>query len=80
MKEKLEEHARRLQRTVEELGRRNYNLEREGRVLRRLVGDYESQNRFLKGFALIVFILGQLVVRLYLLDLFNGNNICVTIF
>jgi len=80
LKEKLEEHARRLQRTVEELGRRNYNLEREGRVLRRLVGDYESQNRFLKGFALIVFILGQLVVRLYLLDLFNGNNICVTIF
>ena len=79
-KEKLEEHTRKLQGTVEELGRRNYDLRREGRVLRRLVGDYEGRNRFLEGFALMVFILGQLVVRLYLLGLFDGNNACVTIF
>src|SRR6266540_1837921 len=78
-KEKLNEHARRLQGTVEELGRKNYYLERESRVLRGLVGDYEGQNRFLKGFALMVFILGQLVVELYLLGLFDGNNACVTI-
>ena len=80
MKEKLEEHARRLQRTVEELGRRNYNLEKEGRILRGLVRNYEGQNRFLEGFVLIVFILGQLVVGLYLLGFFDGNNACVTIF
>src|SRR6266508_1269589 len=79
-KEKLEEHIRKLQGTVEELGRRNYDLEREGRVLRRLVGNYESRNKFLKGFALMVFLLGQLVVGLYLLGLFDGNNVCVTIF
>ncbi len=79
-KEKLEEHARKLQGTVEELGRKNYYLGREGRVLRGLVGDYEGRNRFLKGFALMVFILGQLVVGLYLLGLFDGNNACVTIF
>src|SRR6266540_1445940 len=36
-KEKLEEHARKLQETVEELRRRNYNLGREGKVLRRPV-------------------------------------------
>src|SRR6266545_7644152 len=80
LKEKLEEHARKLQGTVEELGRKNYYLEREGRELRGLVGDYEGQNRFLEGFALMVFILGQLVVGLYLLSLFDGNNACVTIF
>src|SRR6266545_1832260 len=80
LKEKLNEHARRLQGTVEELGRKNYYLGREGRILRRLVGDYEGQNRFLEGFALMVFILGQLVVRLYLLGLFDRNNVCVTIF
>ncbi len=57
-KEKLEEHARKLQGTVEELGRKNYYLGREGRVLRGLVGDYEGRNRFLEGFALMVFILG----------------------
>ncbi len=80
MKEKLEEHVRKLQETVKELERRNYDLGREGRVLRRLVGDYQDQNRFLKGFALIVFILGQLIVGLYLLGLFDGNDVCVTIF
>ena len=79
-KEKLDEHARRLQGTVKELGRKNYYLGREGRVLRGLVGDYEGQNRFLEGFALMVFILGQLVIRLYLLGLFDGNNACVIIF
>ncbi len=79
-KEKLEEHARKLQETVEELGRKNYYLGRESRVLRGLVGDYEGRNRFLEGFALLVFILGQLVVGLYLLGLFDGNNACVTIF
>ena len=41
-KEKLEEHARKLQGTVEELGRKNYYLEREGRVLRGLVENYED--------------------------------------
>src|SRR6266498_1048729 len=79
-KEKLEEHARNLQGTVEELGRKNYYLGREGRVLRGLVGDYEDRNRFLEGFALMVFILGQLVVGLYILGLFDGNNACITIF
>ncbi len=53
---------------------------REGRVLRRLVGDYEGRNRFLEGFILMVFILGQLIVGLYLLGLFDENNVCVTIF
>ena len=60
--------------------RKNYYLGRESRILRRLVGDYENQNRFLESFTLIVFILGQLVVGLYLLDLFDGTNVCVTIF
>src|SRR6266536_2359108 len=72
-KEKLDEHARKLQGTVEGLGRKN-------RVLRGFVGDYEGRNRFLEGFALMVFILGQLVVGLYLLGLFDGNNVCITIF
>ncbi len=79
-KEKLKEHSNRLQGTVEELEGKNYYLKKKGRVLRGYVGDYQGQNRILKGFALIVFILGQLVVRLYLLDLFDGNNACVTIF
>src|SRR6266540_2735285 len=79
-KEKLEEHTRKLQETVEELGRRNYDLRREGRVLRGFVGDYEGRNRFLEGFVLMVFILDQLVVGLYLLGLFDGNDVCVTIF
>ncbi len=79
-KEKLKEHSNRLQGTVEELEGKNYYLKKKGRVLRGFVGDYQGQIRILKGFALIVFILGQLVVRLYLLDLFDGNNACVTIF
>jgi len=78
-KEKLEEHTRKLQGTVKELGRRNYDLGREGRILKEFVRDYQDQNQFLEGFTLMVFILGQLVVRLYLLDLFDGNNVCVTI-
>ncbi len=65
---------------MKELGRRNYYLGQEGRVLRRLVRDYQGQNRVLEGFALMVFMLGQLIVGLYLLGLFDGNNICVTIF
>ncbi len=76
----MEEYTRRLQGTVEELGRRNYYLGQEGRILRGLVEDYQGQNRVLKGFALMVFILGQLIVGLYLLDLFDSNNACVTIF
>ncbi len=65
---------------VEELERRNYYLRQDGRVLRGLVEDYQSQNRVLKDFALMVFMLGQLIVRLYLLDLFDDNNACITIF
>ncbi len=79
-KEKLEEYTRKLQGTVKKLRRRNYDLEREGQVLRELIENYQGQNRFLEGFALIVFILGQLVIRLYLLGLFDSNIICVTIF
>src|SRR6266496_6408160 len=73
-KEKLEEHTGRLQETVEELGRKNYYLGQEGRVLRGLVEDYQSRNRVLEGFALIVFMLGQLIVGLYLLGFFDDNN------
>src|SRR6266542_2979040 len=40
-KEKLKEHTGRLQEIVEELKRRNYYLEQEGRVLRGLVEDYQ---------------------------------------
>ena len=76
----MDEHARRLQGIVEELGRKNYYLRRKGRILRKLVGDYEGRNRFLEGFALMVFILDQLVVGLYLLGLFDENNVYVTIF
>ncbi len=79
-KEKLEKHIGRLQETVEELGRRNYYLRQEDRVLRRLVEDYQDQNRVLEGFALMVFMLEQLIVGLYLLGLFDDNNTCVTIF
>jgi len=43
---------------MKELGRRNYYLEQKGKVLRELVGNYQDQNRILKGFALIVFMLG----------------------
>ncbi len=80
LKEKLEEYLRRLQRIITELGGKNYYLKREDRVLRRIIRDYQGQVRILKSFALMVFILGQLMVRLYLLDLFNNNNACVTIF
>src|SRR6266542_173185 len=79
-KEKLEEHTGRLQGTVKELERRNYYLGQEGLVLRERVRDYQGQNRVLEGFVLIVFILRQLIVGLYLLGLFDGNNACVTIF
>ncbi len=79
-KEKLKEYTRRLQRIIEELKRRNYNLRRRGEILKKLVGNYQDWNRFLKGFALMIFILGQLVVRLYLLDFFDGNDTYVTIF
>src|SRR6266542_670657 len=79
-KEKLKEHTGRLQGIVKELGRRNYYLGQEGRVLRGVVRDYQDQNRVLEGFALMVFMLGQLIVGLYLLDLFDDNNAYVTIF
>ena len=79
-KKKLEKHAKKLQRTIEDLERENYYLEKEGRVLRGLIGDYQNWSRTLEGFVLIIFILGQLVVRLYLLDFFDGNNICITVF
>ena len=68
-KEKLKEHTERLQGTVEELGRRNYYLRQKGRVLRGLVRDYQGWNRVLKDFTLMVFMLRQLIVGLYLLDL-----------
>jgi len=38
----LKEYSRRLQETVKELGRKNYYLERKGRILRRLVRDYQG--------------------------------------
>ncbi len=79
-KEKLEEHIERLQETVKELKRRNYYLGQEGRVLRGLVGDYQARHRVLEGFALMVFMLGQLIVELYFLGLFNGNNTYITIY
>src|SRR6266498_5396924 len=47
LKEKLDEYARRLQRIVKKLRRKHYYLGRESRVLKELVRDYESQNRFL---------------------------------
>src|SRR6266540_4634577 len=79
-KEKLKEHTGRLQRTVEKLKKRNYYLGQEGLVLRGRVRDYQGQNRVLKGFALMIFMLGQLIVGLYLLGLFDSNNACVIIF
>ncbi len=65
---------------MKELEKRNYYLEQEGRVLKELIGDYQDQNRVLEGFILMVFMLGQLIVELYLLGLFDDNNACVTIF
>ena len=79
-KEKLEEYSKRLQGTIKELGGKNYYLERKGRVLRRIIEDYQGQVRILEGFTLMVFILKQLMVGLYFLGLFDGNNACVTIF
>ena len=79
-KEKLKEYSKRLQGTVEKLEEKNYYLKREGKILRGLIENYQDQVRVLEGFTLIMFILGQLVVRLYLLDLFNDNNTYVTIF
>ncbi len=76
----MEEHSRRLQGTIAELEGKNYYLERRGRVLRRIIEDYQGQVRILEGFALMIFILEQLMVGLYLLGLFDGNNACVTIF
>ncbi len=60
--------------------RENYYLGKEGRVLRGLVGDYQDQSKVLKGYVLMVFILRQLVIRLYLLDFFDDNNSYVTVF
>ena len=54
----MEEHTGRLQGTVKELGRRNYYLGQEGRVLKGLVKDYQDQNKVLESFILMVFILG----------------------
>ncbi len=79
-KEKLKEYLKRLQGTVEELEGKNYYLKRKGRVLRGFVRNYQGQIRVLKGFILIVFILRQLMVGLYLLDLFDDNNTYITIF
>ncbi len=62
------------------MGRENYYLGKEGRVLRGLVEDYQDQSRALEGCILIVFILGQLVVKLYLLGFFDDNDSCVTVF
>ncbi len=42
LKEKLEEHARRLQETVKELEEKNYYLKREDRILRGLIGNYQD--------------------------------------
>ena len=80
LKEKLKEYTGRLQETVEELGKRNYYLRQEVLILRGCVRNYQGQNRVLEGFALMVFILGQLIVGLYLLGLFDSNNAYVTIF
>ena len=54
----VERIYRKITGSVEELGRRNYYLGQEGRVLRGHVRDYQGQNRVLKGFALMVFMLG----------------------
>ncbi len=72
-KEKLEEHTRRLQGTVEELERKNYYLEQEGRVLKGLVENYKGRYRVLEDFTLIVFIFRKLIIGLYLLGLFDSN-------
>ncbi len=60
--------------------RRNYNLEKKNRILKEFIRDYQSQNKFLKGFTLMMFILDQLVIGLYLLRFFDKNDVCVIIF
>src|SRR6266540_2866684 len=40
LKKKLKEYARKLQETVEELRKRNYNLGKKNRILKKLVRDY----------------------------------------
>ncbi len=72
-KKKLKEYTRKLQKTIEKLGRKNYHLKQEGRILRGLVRNYENWYRVLKSFTLIVFILEKLIVKLYLLGFFNNN-------
>ncbi len=66
----MKEHIRRLQGTVEELEKKNYYLEQEGRVLRGIVRNYEDRYRILEGFALMIFIFRKLIVGLHLLGLF----------
>ncbi len=57
LKKKLKEYIGKLQKTVKELEKRNYYLRRESRILRELIRNYQNQNKVLKGFVLIVFIL-----------------------
>jgi len=66
--------------TVKELERKNYYLKRENKILRKFVKNYQGWSRVLKGFILIIFILKQLVIRLYLLDFFDNNNTYIIIF
>ncbi len=40
LKGKLKEHIKRLQRIIEKLEKRNYDLEKKSRILRRFVRDY----------------------------------------
>ncbi len=69
-----------MQKNYKKLSRRNYYLERENRILRRFVENYQNQSRTLESFILIIFILRQLVIGLYLLNFFNSNNAYITIF
>ncbi len=57
LKKKLKEYIGKLQKTVKELEKRNYYLRRESRILRELIRNYQNQNKILKVFVLIVFIL-----------------------
>ncbi len=65
---------------MKELEEENYYLKKKGQILKELVRNYQSQFRILKDFILIVFILEQVVVGLYLLELFDNSNICIIIF
>ncbi len=60
--------------------KKNYHLKRKKRILKGLIGNYQGQNKVLKRFILIVFILEQLVIELYFLSLFNKNDIYIIIF